>query len=186
MSSHWGQIAWFLSEIKNDDKYRTVYSGWSSGMTEGSYKGESMRKQLREVSLSSGTVGYIWNSEWGSMTGSNDVSHANAEVELMVLGAEMNDYWTLNDMENLINTFDQLIIKSSNWDNNAYFIDGSGSEAALWDQGWVQLGRFSETLQSKLESAELLPTYYYSQKVRIANLAYNRAFLESNLFYPEN
>ena len=169
MASHWGQMGWFLYEITGNEKYKTVYTGWSSGMTEGSYKGESMRKQLREVSLSSGTVGYIWSGVWGSMTGSNDVSHANAEVELMVLGAEMNDYWTLNDMENLINTFDQLLFKSSNWDNNAEFIDGSGSKPALWDQGWVQLGRFSETIQARLEAAELLPNAFYYQKVQLLN-----------------
>tara|TARA_R110002050_G_scaffold23654_4_gene63275 strand:- start:6791 stop:8278 length:1488 start_codon:yes stop_codon:yes gene_type:complete len=185
MSSHWGQIAWFLHGITGEEKYREIYLGWSSGIHSGEFAGMSMRGQLRDIDIS-GEKGYIWNSSWGSKTGVNDVSHANAEVELMVLGAEMNDYWTLDDMNALITTFDNLIFVSNDWDNSTNYIDGSGREAALWDQGWVQLGRFSEELQRKLENADLLPTYYYYQKVRIANLAYNQAFLEDNLFNPKN
>ncbi|ASV28842.1 Ig-like domain-containing protein [Maribacter cobaltidurans] len=184
MASHWAQIAWFLNKITGDEKYRKYYIGWSSGFLEGEFKGESMRKQLREVNLS-GKKGYVWNGAWGVMTGSNDISHANAEVELMVLGAEMNDYWTLDDMDALINTFDELIFVSNSWDESTYYIDGSGSGSALWDQGWVQLGRFSQELQNKLENAELLPPYFYYQKIRLANMAYNQAFLEQKLFYPE-
>lgn len=185
MSSHWGQIAWFLNDITGNSKYKDVYDGWCSGFPEGSRKGASMRKQLREINIS-GKTAYVWNGKWGSMSGANDVSHANAEVELMVLGAEMGDYWTQEDMGALVNTFNELIFKSPSWDDAAYYVDGKGKEAALWDQGWVQLGRFSESLQKRLASAELLPTYYYYQKVRIANLAYNQAYLEQNLFYPEN
>ncbi|MEO9479091.1 MAG: Ig-like domain-containing protein [Maribacter dokdonensis] len=184
MSSHWGQIAWFLHGITGEEKYREIYLGWSSGIHTGEFVGMSMRGQLRDIDIS-GKKGYIWNSSWGIKTGVNDVSHANAEVELMILGAEMNDYWTLDDMNALITTFDNLIFVSNDWDNSSTYIDGSGKEAALWDQGWVQLGRFSEELQNKLENADILPTYYYYQKVRIANLAYNQAYLEQNLFYPE-
>ena len=168
MSSHWG-----------------IYVGWSSGMTIGTYKGHSMRRQLREVALKDGP-GYVWNASWGSMSGSNDVSHANAEVELMILGAEMNDIWSKTDIEKLIRTFDENIYKGDSWENSATYIAGNGTSPALWDQGWIQLGRFSETLQSKLEKTELLPAYYYSQKARIANLAYNRAYLDNKIFYPEN
>jgi len=184
MSSHWGQIAWFLYEITEESKYRNIYIGWSSGFLEGEFEGESMRNQLNEISIS-GQTGYVWNSRWGSTSGATDVSHANAEVELMVLGAEMNDYWTLDDMNSLITTFDELIFTSNRWDQSSYYIDGSGSEPAMWDQGWIQLGRFSQNLQNKLEQADLLPTYYNYQKVRMANLAYNQAYLEGNFFYPE-
>ena len=120
------------------------------------------------------------------MSGSNDVSHANAEVELMVLGAEMNDYWSTDDMLNLSNTFEQFIFRSTSWENNAYLIEGSGNSAALWDQGWIQLGRFSQQLQTKLENSDLLPAYYNQQKLRIANLAYNQAYLDNGIIYPEN
>jgi hypothetical protein len=186
MSSHWGQMAWFLHKITGTPKYRSFYENWSyAGFPSGPHTGGNMRNQLREVNANGGT-GYVWNGLWGSMSGSNDVSHANAEVELMILGAEMGDYWSQTDMQRLINTFEGLIFKSNSWNNQAYYIDGGGSEAALWDQGWVQLGRFSSELQAKLENAELLPTYYYYQKVRIANLAYNQAHLENNLIYPEN
>lgn len=184
MASHWAQIAWFLNKITGDSGYRKYYIGWSSGFSEGQFEGESMRKQLRDVTIS-GNRGYIWHGKWGTMTGTNDISHANAEVELMVLGAEMNDYWTTEDMNALITTFEELIFVSNNYKDSSYYIDGSGTGAALWDQGWVQLGRFSENFQNKLEMAEVSPTYYYYQKVRIANLAYNQAFLERNLFYPE-
>ena len=184
MSSHWGQIAWFLNKITENEKYRAIYTGWSSGIQTGEYTGMSMRNQLREITISNQTA-YIWDDKWGSATGSNDVSHANAEVELMVLGAEMDDYWTLDDMKSISITFENLIFTSSDWNNSSKYIDGSGTEAALWDQGWIQLGRFSEELQVKLENSDLLPTYYYYQKVRIANLAYNQAYLENNLFYPE-
>src|SRR5690606_28110644 len=129
--------------------------------------------------------GYVWAASWGSMTGSNDVSHANAEVELMVLGAEMNDLWDKTDMEKIIRTFDQTIYRGSTWENSATYIDGRGTSATLWDQGWIQLGRFSTSLQAKMKKADLLPSHYNYQKIRIANLAYNQAYLEQNLFYPE-
>ena len=187
MSSHSASIAWFLHQITQKQEYRDFYDNWSYAgyPATSSYSGANMRDNLREISLTGGN-GYVWNGAWGSLTGSNDVSHANAEVETMVLGAEMNDYWTTTDMQKLIRTFNQIIFKNSTYQNQAYYITGGGTAAALWDQGWVQLGRFSETLQTRLENAEILPTYYYYQKIRIANLAYNRAYLDGTLYYPEN
>jgi hypothetical protein len=183
MSSHWGQMAWFLHEITGKQKYRDVYIGWSSGIAVGKFKDESMRGQLREIDVN-GSPGYIWAGPFGNMSSVNDVSHANAEVELMVLGAEMDDYWTLEDMEKIVRTFDQLIFKNNKLEDQPYRLDGSGSARALYDQGWVQLGRFSEALQTRLKDRELVNVHNYKQ-TSFANMAYNRAYLEGSLFYPE-
>ena len=185
MSSHFAQIAFFLWKITGTQKYKSFVDEWNTGWVSGSYIGKSMRGQLREVSLSGGN-GYVWAASFGAMSGSNDIEHANAEVEMMVLDAEMNNYWNQNDMDNLGRTLDQLILKGNSWNDAAYYIDGSGTGSKMITQGWSQLGRFNQDLQNKLASRDLLPTYYYYQKAEIANMAYNQAYLDGSLVYPEN
>ncbi|AGO47499.1 hypothetical protein Phi19:3_gp095 [Cellulophaga phage phi19:3] len=179
--SHWAQIGFYMDKIESNANYRKWYDDFNTDISDGVYEG-SMREQLRIVSLVGGD-GYVWSGEWGVTTNVNDVSHANAEVELMVAGAESSDYWSLTDMSRLINTFDENVYRSSTqgWE----YMDGTSVSlnVQLWEQGWIKLGRFDYNLQLKLNDI-VFNTHSQKYKKRgLSEMAYNKAYLDG-VVYP--
>ncbi|AGO48017.1 hypothetical protein Phi12:1_gp51 [Cellulophaga phage phi12:1] len=182
MMSHWAQIGYFMNEIEPNAIYRKWYDDFNTDISDGNYVG-SMREQLRTVSLTGGD-GYIWSGEWGNTTNTNDVNHANAEVELMVIGAEYNDYWTLSDIDKIKRTFDQNIFVSAT--DGAEYIDGTTETDSrqVWTQGWIKLGRFDAALQERLQTRreDTDATFFYYKR-GISEMAYNKAYLDG-VIYP--
>ena len=53
-------------------------------------------------------------------------------------------------------------------------------------KGWVKLGMFNETFHTTVLNNVTTSTSSWYQKILISNLAYNRAYLDNALVYPEN
>lgn len=180
MSSHWAQIGFFMNEIEPNKKYRKWFDDWNSNISKGNYDG-SMRSQFREVMLQDG-IGWIWSNEWGNMDNVTDTNHANAEVEIIIYGAEFEDYWTLDDIDKIKKNFNQNIFIDKF--NGAEFIDGSceSESRQVWSQGWLKLGRFDKKLQERLQIRNYKTDRSFKYYKRaISEMAYNKAFLDNRI-----
>lgn len=182
MMSHWAQIGWCLNEIEPNAQYRKVFDDFNTNVSAGSFNG-SMRGNLRTVALTGGN-GYVWAGAFGSTSGRTDTSHANAEIELIMLAAENDDYWNATDIANFVRTADQRILKSAS--QSAYWVDGTQVSNSQWlDEGWIGVGRFNAALALRFEGQDATDAYRTKQRQK-AEQAYNRAYINNSLYYPES
>ncbi len=187
MMAHWAYIGYFMNEIEPNSIYRKWYDDFNKDISDGAYSG-NMRNQLVEIHLVGGE-GYKWSGEWGNTTNTNDVNHANAEVELMVIGAEYGDYWTYSDIEKITRTFKQVIfvneIKGTEYIDGT--VDTDNDPRQVWAQGWLKLGRFDMGLQLRLQDRnENTDVSFFYYKRGISEMAYNKAYLDKKIYPLEN
>jgi hypothetical protein len=150
MASHWARIGLNLSLIVEDPEkaaeYREVFDHFNHDLPNYS---SSMRDQIRPNPQDE--QAYWWNANWESFSmPGQDVSHGNAVVSFMVEAHDVGEEWNDEDMAALVRLLDRVIWPSSG--EYAEYLDGSGNGNGWFNDGFVNLGRFDEALQERLES----------------------------------
>jgi hypothetical protein len=199
ITSHAANMALYLSKIhpkKLEYKYfLDDFNSDADGHGYSSYP-SSFRGQLRKHTYSdTGTAyeGYIWNPNWGKMTGATDTNHNQAEFrhianQMMFAGGYWNDadkarflataHWQLENSEGPANYKMDLSPnkKDGQWAGMVYY------GVAAW-------GRFDEDLQTALSTSKLYrntkPALSARKKILVGNMMYNRAFLDGTMAYPD-
>lgn len=123
---------------------------------------------------------YVWCAVWGRNTPFEDVNHGSHDVAYLVDAAEYGSEWTQADITMLVSTFNDLVWPSPGVYGG--YVDGTigTAENARAHDGWAKLGRFSESLQRRLEIGHE-PSFPSNQGYRscqyFANGAYNAMVL---------
>ena len=149
ITAHFGYIALDLAGLTSDagrrSRYLAVFNNINRALP--NRPGRSMRAQLIAHPTVSG--GVFWDDQWGvfSRPGS-DTAHANGVVSFIVEAQEVGAEWTRTDTDRLVATLMGAILKGGTI--TATYLDGSSSAGWIND-GWCKLGRYSVTLQKRLE-----------------------------------
>lgn len=156
MASHWAWICLDLAALSDDasivERCTEVVERIDHGGVPGVPDNSGLRGQLVEDRYAPGT--YFFDMWWGSTAPpGQDVSHGNAVVAYIVEGYEHGTYWTLDDVERLAGTM--KLVWPEGEDDCAEFVDGSGSDACWFSDGWDRLGRFDGGIQYRLESHDV-------------------------------
>ncbi|WP_339629574.1 hypothetical protein [uncultured Maribacter sp.] len=194
-SAAWAYIAWNLWDITNNNKFKTIYDRFNEDIGIEGVNG-GMRQHLDTNSKNSSA--YQWNTSFNdnpyqgrSIT---DHGHAARVVKFMVEdytnGAQ---FYNEIDMQKLMNSISVFWPNSLEAEGEIYYwMDGefqTGYEKKrnFMPEGWMSLGRFDENLQSRFEK---MFTGYFDENrtegVFWGELAYNKAYLEGSIKYPEN
>lgn len=195
MASHWSSVGFFLNKITPNANQALAVTAWNTNVSllDPSRSG-SMRGNLRLYNFTSGQ-GYIWHSPWGSTSGSNDIPHAGAEMRFIVDQMMWPDsYWNETDKGLFLKTAHSIIDRDVNPEPWPFRIDPTNPETTknyhqLYYYGWPSWGRFDPSLQLKYENSRLYNETstgrHNNAMIFIANLVYNRAYIEGSLVYPE-
>lgn len=156
MASHWAWICLDLSALSEDasvvERCTEVVDRIDHMGVPGVPDNSGLRGQLVEDQYAPGT--YFFDMWWGSTAPpGQDVSHGNAVVAYIVEGHEHGAYWTLDDVTRLAGTM--KLVWPEGEDACAEFVDGSGSDACWFSDGWDRLGRFDGEIQYRLESHDV-------------------------------
>lgn len=187
-SSAWAKIGFYLHKVSGKSKYRSMFDRFNTDMNYASAS-RSMREILEPNTANSSA--YQWPRLWsgayiegGSVT---DLDHANRAVSFLIDANEFNDFWTDSDMTKLVNTWN-VFWPSGDGAFMKKFIDGTGGDHSGYvEPGWIKLGRFDVALQARLEDRSLHNAVLnFVVCLNHAELAYNRAFMEGSLKFPEN
>jgi len=171
-------LSWVNAWNKNVDSKQD----WSGAPNTG------FRDQLRTVANK-----YIWAAKWGSNGTTTDHSHANAEVQAVVNQHHQGIEWTSNDMTKFVATIDAMLDSSPDVDYSKvpYRVDAvydskDANNRNNFNYGWAMLGRFDSKLQIRLEEinpSQSKTSNFYNCVIGI--MAYNQAYLDDELVYPE-
>lgn len=171
-------LSWINSFNNNIHSKWTKYDG---------SKPNGFRGQLR---VDSPHDGYVWAGPWGSMSRSNDITHTNAEVQSVVNQFHQGIEWTEEDIQLFLNTLNNVLDKASKPDFSdiPFFIDltTNSTRVKTLSYGWAMLGRFDENTQLRLKNFSVSrnqASYYHN--IYLGIMAFNRAYLDGNLIYPE-
>lgn len=156
MASHWAWICLDLSALSEDgsivERCTEVVEHIDHTGVPGVPDNSGLRGQLIEDQYAQGS--YFFDMWWGSTAPpGQDVSHGNAVVAYIVEAHEHGAYWTLDDVTRLVGTM--KLIWPAGEDECAEFVDGSGSDACWFSDGWDRLGRFDGEIQYRLESHDV-------------------------------
>ncbi|NHF61076.1 hypothetical protein FK220_017120 [Flavobacteriaceae bacterium TP-CH-4] len=192
-SSAWAYIGWHLWNCTGDSQYKYVYDRFNSDIgIEGTTGG--MRELLKPNAANASA--YQWNTRFNGepYQGRKIVDHGHAArvVKFMVEDYTVGEmFYTEEDMSALIRTVD--VFWPENFTNYQirYWLDGQPDSEKdnrnFMPEGWMCLGRFDEALQNRYENMD---TGFFVEArtsgVHWAELAYNRAYLEGSVQYPEN
>ncbi|MEP2058220.1 MAG: Ig-like domain-containing protein [Maribacter litoralis] len=193
MASHMSSnTALYLHLLEEDIEKSNDYLGWvqafNNNLSSKSniYNG-GFRNQLR---INDPHDGYVWSGTWGNMSGSNDLTHANAEVQAIINQYEHDIEWNATDINLFLNTLNNVIDQATDSDLSdiPFFIDLSDNSGNVrtFSYGWAMLGRFDQSTQNKLKTFSIKKnqdSYYYN--VYIGIMALNSAYLKNNVIYPE-
>lgn len=197
MASHLGSnVALYLYLLEDDQTKKADYLSWLNAWNtdlkgkcrSAGKQGKGFRDQLRTTDYG----GYIWASPWGQMEGSTDVSHANADVQSVINQFHQGIEWTETDIKKFIKTFNCILDASPNPDyaNLPEFLDSiynsDDDNRPSVSYGWSMLGRFDRKLHRKLHdinTRQFRATHYYNNFIAV--MAYNQAYLDDALVYPE-
>lgn len=167
MASHWAYIALELRDLTADATRRarcqTVLDNIDhAGMA--AYSGASLRGQMRDNPADPGA--YWWASVWGSTSRpGQDVDHGNAVLAYVVEAHDRGYGWTDTDMTRFSRTLAVIDAKKQ-------YVDGTGTDTGWIPDGFVKLGRYSPTVQQRLEAHTT-----QSQGQYRANMALNARLL---------
>lgn len=202
MTSHWAQFALYMEHIDTDparlEQYRlfraafdgrdgVTWSDWRDAYGGVDRGGTSFRSQQRQ------DAGHtVWSGIWGNDSRVGDVAHTNAGVQYMVNNQLADGGFDVDEMTGLVATLNRLFDNSPDSDalNIPWRIDGrydsSDDNRQFTQYGWVMLGRYDEALQERLlmMNREQATSSHYLL-VLLGNLAYNHAYIENSLVYPE-
>ncbi|SEC18032.1 hypothetical protein SAMN05192540_2556 [Maribacter dokdonensis] len=197
MASHMSSnMALYLSLLEDDNSKKNEYLTWVNAFNNNitskwtkydqSFNG-GFRDMLR---VNSPHDGYVWSASWGSTDRANDVTHTNAEIQSVINQHAHNIEWTDYDMDLFVRTINHIMDDSSKSDftDMPFYIDlnTNNQNVKTFSYGWAMLGRFDEHTQQRLKNFSIKAnqdSHYYN--VYIGIMAFNRAFLEDNLFYHE-
>ena len=194
-SAGWAYIAWHLWSCTNKEQYKLIYDKFNSNIgIQGTTGG--MREHL-DTNIKNNEA-YQWNTSFNdnSYQGRQitDHGHAARVVKFMIEDYTIgNSFYNKTDMLKLSNTINVFWPKSLEEKNEIYYwMDGeyqSGYNKTrnFMPEGWLCLGRFDPVLQNRFE--QMNHTYFISNRtssVYWGELAYNRAYLEGTIKYPEN
>ncbi|MCY1529093.1 hypothetical protein D9M68_642210 [compost metagenome] len=91
-----------------------------------------------------------WKSDWNNKNNNfQDVSHANAIIDVMISLYENQFGVSREEINDLIELFDKTIWKSYN--SFSRYVDGSGKGTGWFTDGFIKLGRFDKSLQVRIE-----------------------------------
>ncbi len=187
-SSAWAKIGFYLHKVTGKSKYRLMFDRFNTDMNYVSAS-RSMREILEPNTANSSAYQWprLWSGNYYEGASVSDLNHANRAVNLLVDANEFDDFWTDIDMTKLLNTW-TVFWPSGDGAVMKKFIDGTGGDAAGYvEPGWIKLGRFDTALQGRLEDRSLHNAVYNAVVcLNHAELAYNRAYMEGSLKYPEN
>lgn len=150
MAAHWAAIAMNLSMLTTDDtrkaRYLEVFGRINQGLP--NYP-SSLREQMEANPDRQGAV--FWNSSWGSHSQpGQDVAHGNGVVAYIVEAHDAGVEWKDEDVQALAVTLDTVIWPAPK--RYAEYLDGSGSGTGWFNDGFMKLGRYSVSLQRRLET----------------------------------
>ncbi len=200
ITSHAANMALYLSKIHpSKSEYKHFLDDFNSnadGHGFSSYP-SSFRDQLREhVYKDTGKSwkGYIWNPNWGVMTGATDTNHNQAEFrhiinQMMFAGS----YWNEADKVRFLATahwqLENSEVQPANYKMDLAPNNKDGQWSSMLYYGVSAWGRFDESLQKALSESKLYnntkPAFNERKKIFIGNMMYNRAFLDGTMEYPE-
>lgn len=194
-SAAWAFIAWNLWDITNNNKFKTIYDRFNEDIGIAGVNG-GMRQHLDANTKNSSA--YQWNTSFNDNTyqgrSVTDHGHAARVVKFMVEDYTIgSQFYNESDMQKLINSISVFWPNSLEAEGEIYywmdgeFQTGYAKKRNFMPEGWMSLGRFDETLQSRFEK---MFTGYFDENrtegVFWGELAYNKAFLEGSIKYPEN
>lgn len=111
------------------------------------WNGASLRGQM--VSFPGDPTSYFWSYYWNEYDPpGQDISHGNAVISYISESASMGFNWTDADMQKFVNTMDKHIWTTK----HAFYVDGSGTRAVWYNDGFYTLGRFNKDLQERFET----------------------------------
>jgi len=179
MASHWARIGMELHVITGVQQYKDVFDdiSWRGMAIRG---GANLRGRIYNLG-----AGYSWYSSWTSNT-VQDTNHGSDVINFIVEAVENGYYWNMADIDKFVTTFSNVI-----WYNNSpvqwtNYVNGSGTGGAVNLHEWLNLARYSTSLQSRID------TVYYPIATPGGNLSQgpgvillNIANLEGSVVYPE-
>lgn len=149
MASHWARIGMELYIVTGNPKYKEVFDNISFG----TMPNEPSNLRDRMYNNPNQPDAIIWDQVWDVNQGDyiQDTAHAEAIVSFIANAYDNNMYWTLNDINGLINTLTKVV-----WTNGSDLtlnVDGSGGYERQWRcHEWLNLGRYSQEIQNKIKS----------------------------------
>jgi hypothetical protein len=152
MASHWARIALDLSIVSTDAARLPQYVQVRRNIDHLGVPGGPSDTGLRGQMITLGRPArFFWHADWGTYAApGQDVSHGNAIAAYVAEARDLGYAWTTADVAKLVATFEQEIYKTTT--RSAAFVDGSGDQAAWFSDGWVKLGRYSATVQARMEA----------------------------------
>lgn len=139
MMSHWVKISMNLYLITGKKKYKEIIDVF-------------LNKFKKKINSSKrGNYSYLkWKSAWKSNSSSfQDVGHGNAVIDVFVSLHDNNLGVKDSEIKQFIDLFNDRIWHSKT--SFAKYVDGSGKGSGWFTDGWIKLGRYSETLQRRIE-----------------------------------
>lgn len=149
MASHWAMIGMYLSKLTADSTRREQAETVAKNIAYAGiplYDDGSIKGQLRPNPIDS--TAYWWNPQWNKFsTPGSDVSHGNAVASFMVEANCIGFAYTADDMQKMANLVKNVLIPRA-----PGYVDGSGSSALWFIDGYMQLGRYDRSLAKTLET----------------------------------
>lgn len=175
MASHWAYIAMYLGRVTQNIDRRTLCAEIADNVNTHlpNYIGRSLRGNLIRNPDALYDDCYFWAPAWGrTARPGSDTPHANGVVSYIVEAQRLGFEWTSTDTQMLSNTLRKVIWPSAG--RYAEYVDGSGGQSGWFNDGWCKLGRYSVSLQIRLENHTIGRNLQF-----YGNLARNAKILES-------
>lgn len=194
MASHWAYITMELWHITENPTLKPIYKMIFDNINKNgipNYNNASLRSQMAIMDTS--PESYWWDSLWGTPekveenSHAQDTSHGNHVISFIVESHDAGIEWTEDDINLFINTFNNIIWTGP--ETFAEYVDGAGEGGLpnnFISDGFVKLGRYSRSLQQRLD------TYAYGKYDKrglYAHMALNAKFLLDNkkkIHHPQN
>lgn len=156
MASHWATISMHLYQLSEDPTwklvYQTVYQNIHlNGLP--NYPGpyNSIKKQM--ITHPNDPSAYYWNYDWGKFDApGSDASHGGNTIVSIVEAHELNYLWNGADMQKFCNLLINTLWSEENAPVYPYYVDGSGTRAGWFNEGWIKLGRYDPRVQRKMQT----------------------------------
>lgn len=142
MMSHWVKISMNLYLLTNNEKYLPIITDFI----------EKFNCQ-KEFFYFNDKILYKWKADWNKEGNYQDVGHGNAVIDVLIAIYENNLGISYSEIEKLVDLFTNVIwIDRTTFAN---FLDGSGFGKGWFTDGFIKLGRYNKTLQSRIEKHKI-------------------------------
>lgn len=150
MAAHWAYIAMDLARMTADPAKRTMYTTVVDNINRRlpNYA-SSLRQQMKPNPMN--PAAYFWSDVWGSTNRpGQDVPHGNGVLAFLVEAHDAGIEWTADDMRRLVTTLNTVLWPATGRYSN--YLDGSGTGAGWFSDGYLKLGRYDANLQRRFEA----------------------------------